>query len=230
MENSVRVLSTLALAGAVRALAEKYQAVSGARIDADFAPTVRLLERLKEGETADVLILTQEGLAGLVSAESVVAESCVDLARSYIGLAVKAGQPHPDIATEAALRTTLLAARSVAYSRLGASGIFFAKLIAKMGIEADINGRATIVPLGFTAERIITGEADVAIQQLSELKQVNGIEIVGSLPLHLQTPAVFSAGRMAASKNVAPSDLLLKFLASAEATPALLESGLERLA
>jgi molybdate transport system substrate-binding protein len=230
MENSVRLLSTLALAGAVRALAARYQAVSGARIDADFAPTVRLLERLKEGETADVLILTQEGLAGLVSAGSVIAESCVDLARSWVGLAVKAGQPHPDISTEAALRSTLLAARSVAYSRLGASGIFFAQLIAKMDIADAINARATVVPLGFTAERIATGEADIAIQQLSELKQVKGIEIVGSLPLHLQTPAVFSAGRMAASKNVAPSDLLLKFLSSAEATPALVESGLERLA
>ena len=230
MENSVHLLSTLALAGAVRALAARYQAVSGARIDADFAPTVRLLERLKEGETADVLILTQEGLAGLVSAGSVVAESCVDLARSWVGLAVKAGQPHPDISTEATLRSTLLAARSVAYSRLGASGIFFAQLIAKMDIADAITARATVVPLGFTAERIATGEADIAIQQLSELKQVKGIEIVGSLPLHLQTPAVFSAGRMAASKNVAPSDLLLKFLSSAEATPALVESGLERLA
>jgi molybdate transport system substrate-binding protein len=230
MENSVRVLSTLALAGAVRTLADKYQAISGARIDADFSPTVRLLERLKEGETADVLILTQEGLAGLVSAGSVVAESSVDLARSWVGLAVKVGLPHPDISTEAALRTTLLAARSVAYSRLGASGIFFAQLIVQMGIEKEINARATVVPLGFTAERIVTGEADVAIQQLSELKQVKGIEIVGPLPHRLQTPAVFSAGRMVASDNVATSDLLLKFLSSPEATPALIESGLERLA
>jgi molybdate transport system substrate-binding protein len=229
MENSVQVLSTLALAGAVRALAAKYLALSGARIDADFAPTVRLLERLKEGETADVLILTREGLAGLVAAGSVVTESCVDLARSYIGLAVKAGSPHPDISTEAALRSTLLAAHSVAYSRLGASGIFFAQLIAKMGIDKEINARATVVPMGFTAERLVSGEADLAIQQLSELKQVNGIEIVGPLPLHLQIPAVFSAGRLKASTNIVASDLLLKFLASAEATPALIESGLERL-
>jgi molybdate transport system substrate-binding protein len=229
MENSVRVLSTLALAGAVRALAETYRAKSGAQIDADFAPTMRLLERLKEGETADVLILTQEGLAGLIITGSVVATSSVDLARSWVGLAVKAGEPHPDISTEASLRATLLSARSIAYSRLGASGIFFAQLIVKMGIEKEINARATVVPLGFTAERIVTGEADVAIQQLSELKQVKGIEIVGPLPHHLQTPAVFSAGRMTASTNVAASDLLLKFLASAEAAPALTESGLERL-
>jgi molybdate transport system substrate-binding protein len=229
MENSVRVLSTLALAGAVRALAEKFRAKSGTRIDADFAPTVRLLERLKEGETADVLILTDEGLAGLIAAGSVVAESRVDLARSWVGLAVKA-QPHPDISTEASLRATLLAARSVAYSRLGASGIFFAQLIAKMGIEKEINARATISPMGFTAERIVAGEADVAIQQLSELKQVKGVDIVGPLPHHLQTPAVFSAGTMTSSKQVDAADLLLKFLASPEATPALIESGLERLA
>jgi molybdate transport system substrate-binding protein len=229
MENSVRVLSTLALAGAVRALAEQYQTNSGARIDADFAPTVRLLQRLEEGETADVLILTDEGLAGLVSAGSVVAESGVNLARSWVGLAVKAGEPHPDISTEAALRAALLAARSVAYSRLGASGIFFAQLITKMSIEKEINARATVVPMGFTAERIVAGEADVAIQQLSELKQVKGTEIVGPLPHHLQAPAVFSAGRMTGSKNVAASDLLLKFLASPEATPALIKSGLERL-
>lgn len=227
MENSVRVLSTLALAGAVRALAAKYLALSGARIDADFAPTVRLLERLKEGETADVLILTREGLAGLVAAGSVVTESCVDLARSYIGLAVKAGSPHPDISTEAALRSTLLAAHSVAYSRLGASGIFFAQLIAQLGIASEINARATIVPQGFTAERLLTGEADLAVQQISELKQVAGIEIVGPIPLHLQEPAVFSAGRLAASKKADQAESLLKFLASVEAAPALRASGLE---
>jgi molybdate transport system substrate-binding protein len=229
MENSIRVLSTLALAGAVRELAGAYTAKSGARIDADFSPTVRLLQRLNDGETADVLILTQEGLAGLASSGSVVADSCVDLARSWVGLAVKAGAPHPDISTEAALRATLLAARSVGYSRLGASGIFFAQLIAKMAIDKEINARATISPMGFTAERIVSGEADVAIQQISELKQVKGIEVVGPLPFDLQTPAIFSAGRMAVSTNVAASDLLLTFLSSAEATPALIESGLERL-
>jgi molybdate transport system substrate-binding protein len=229
MESSVRVLSTLALAGAIRALAEQYQARSGTRIDADFSPTVRLLERLKEGESADVLILTDEGLSGLIAAGSVAAESRVDLARSWVGLAVKAGAPHPDISTEASLRAALLSARSVAYSRLGASGIFFAQLIARIGIETEINARATISPMGLTAKRIVSGEADVAIQQLSELKQVKGIEVVGPLPHHLQTPAVFSAGRMTSSKQAVASDLLLKFLSSPEVTPALIESGLERL-
>jgi molybdate transport system substrate-binding protein len=227
MENTIRVLSTLALMGAIRSLAGRYEAAGGARIDADFAPTLRLLDRLRDGEVADVLILTREGLAGLATTGSVVAESCVDLARSFVGLAVKAGESHPDITTEAALRATLLGARSIAYSGLGASGIFFADLISNMGIAAAINARATIVPQGFTAERLVSGEADLAVQQISELKQVAGIDIVGPIPLQLQTPAVFSAGRLAASKKVDQSDRLLKFLASAEVAPALRESGLE---
>jgi molybdate transport system substrate-binding protein len=227
MEKIVRVLSTLALQGAVRGLAGHYQAQTGVRIDADFAPTLALLERLRAGEGADVVILTQEGLEGLVSAGTVVAASCVDLARSFVGIAVKAGAAHPGIATHAELRATLLGARSVAYSRLGASGIFFAGLIERMGISAEINARATIVPQGFTAERLNTGEADLAVQQISELKQVKSVEIVGPIPLDLQTPAVFSAGRLAASKLADQSDALLKYLASPEVAPMLRGSGLE---
>ena len=227
MGNSVRVLSTLALMGAVRSLAGKYEAAAGARIEADFAPTLGLLARLREGEAADVVILTREGLAGLAANGSVVAESCVELARSFVGLAVRAGAVHPDIATEAALRATLLGARSIAYSGLGASGIFFAQLIAQMGIAAEINARATVVPQGFTAERLLSGEADLAVQQISELKQVRGVAIVGPLPLHLQSPAVFSAGRLTMSNKVDQADRLLQYLASDEVVPALRESGLE---
>jgi molybdate transport system substrate-binding protein len=223
----VRVLSTLALKGAVLNLAARYEAQSGARIDADFAPTLALLDRLRGGEAADVVILTKEGLGELAAEASVVAATCVDLARSFVGVAVRAGRRHPDITTEAALRTALLDARSVAYSRIGASGILFAQLIDRMGISAEINVRATIVPTGFTAERLPTGEADLAVQQISELKQVAGIEVVGPIPRELQTAAVFSAGRMAASARPEQSDRLLKFLASSEAAPALREAGLE---
>jgi molybdate transport system substrate-binding protein len=227
MESVVRVLSTLALMGAVRSLAGPYQAQGGARIDADFAPTLGLLDRLRAGESADVVILTREGLDGLVSLGTVAADSCVDLARSFVGIAVKAGADHPDIATVSGLRATLLGARSIAYSRIGASGIFFAQLIESMAIAPEINARARIVPSGFTAELLVTGEADLAVQQISELKQVGGVEVVGPIPHHLQSPAVFSAGRLAASTRAAQSDALLKYFASPEVAPVLRESGLE---
>ena len=227
MENVVRVLSTLALMGAVRSLAGRYQAAGGARIDTDFAPTLGLLERLRGGETADVVILTKEALVDLAAKGTVVAESCVDLARSFVGIAVRAGADRPDIATESALRATLLDARSVAYSRIGASGIFFAQLIEAMGIAREINAHARIIPSGLTAELLVTGEADLAVQQISELELVPGIEVVEPIPRELQTPAVFSAGRLAASVRPVQSDELLRYLASPEVVPVLRESGLE---
>src|SRR5689334_7491657 len=223
----LRVLSTLALKGAVQALAGQFETTSGVRIDADFAPTLALLGRLRGAEVADVVILTREGLDELAREGRVVADSCVDLARSYVGLAVKAGATHPDIASEPALRAALLGARSVAYSRIGASGILFAQLIERLGIASEINARATVIPQGFTAERLVTGAADLAVQQISELKQVAGIEVVGPVPHALQTPAVFSAGRMAASVETVASDQLLRFLASPDVAPVLRESGLE---
>ena len=228
MAESIRVLSTLALKGAVQALAGQYQAVSGMRIDADFAPTLALLTRLRADEAADVVILTREGLDEITREGRVDARSCVDLARSWVGVAVRAGAPHPDIATEAALRTALLGARAVAYSRLGASGILFAKLIEQLGIASDINARAVIIQQGFTAEKLVTGEADLAVQQISELKQIDGIEVVGPIPRDLQTPAVFSAGRIVATKKPDEADRLLRFLASSDVAPALRESGLDR--
>lgn len=229
MASSVRILSTLALKGAVLSLAARFEAEGGARIDADFAPTLALLERMRGGEGADVVILTKEALDDLAAKGTVVAASCADLARSFVGIAVKVGAPHPDIATEAALRATLLGARSVGYSRLGASGIFFVHLIERLGIAAQINARAKIIQQGFTAELLVSDQVDLAVQQVSELKLVGGVEVVGPIPRELQNPAVFSVGRLAASNNVAPSDRLLKFLASPEAAPALRESGLEPL-
>src|ERR1700682_1542101 len=132
MKDIVRVLSTLALKGAGRGLAGRFKAAG-----------VGLRAGLRRGEGADVVILTREALGDLARLGTVVAESCVDLARSFVGIAVKAGADHPDIATEAALRATLLGAR-VAYSRIGASGIFFAQLIENMGIASQINGKARL--------------------------------------------------------------------------------------
>ncbi len=227
MKTTIRLFSTLALMGAIRNLADRFETETGTHIDPVFAPTVGLLERLRNGEPADVLILTTEALDDLAAKGTVAPESCVHLARSFVGLAVKAGAVHPDISTEDALRKTLLGARSVAYSRIGASGIFFAQLIEQMGIAPEVNARALVVPSGFTAERLVSGEADIAIQQLSELKLVAGVDLVGSLPLHLQTPGVFSGGRVAVSERAAQADALLKYLASPAVAPVLRESGLE---
>jgi len=224
---TLRVLSTLAVKGAFAELAARFQAAGGVHIDADFAPTLALLDRLRRGEAADVVILTREGLSEMLSEHRVAAASYVDIAKSWVGIAVKAGRAHPDISTDAALRTALTQARAVAYSRIGASGILFAELIARLGIAHIVDANAVIIPSGLTAERLLADEADLAVQQISELKQVAGIEIVGPIPRELQVPAVFSAGCMMATDKVVPSEQFLKFLGSPQAASVLREAGLE---
>jgi molybdate transport system substrate-binding protein len=224
---SLRILSTLAVKGAFAELAQRFGAKSGVKVEADFAPTVALLHRIRMGEAADVLILTREGLGEMLSEHRLAAASYADIAKSWVGIAVKAGRPHPDISSEAALRTALVQARAVAYSRIGASGIMFADLIARLGIAHIVNEHAVVIPSGLTAERLLTDEADLAVQQISELKQVAGVEIVGPIPHHLQAPAIFSAGCMLATEKVVPAEQFLAFLRSPEAAAVLREAGLE---
>src|SRR4030095_14183179 len=172
-------------------------------------------------------ILTREGLSEMLGEHRVAAASYVDVAKSWVGVAVKGGRAPPDLPTDAALRHTLVQARAVAYSRIGASGILFAQLIARLGIAHIVNAHAVVIPSGLTAERVVADEADLAVQQISELKQVAGIEVVGPIPRELQVPAVFSAGRMAITEEAAQSEQLLAFLRSREAAVVLREAGLE---
>ena len=227
MAAGIRVLSTLAVMGAMRDLSAAYQAQSGLTVDPDFAPTVALAERLRGGEQADIAILTGQGIDDMIAAGIMRPGTRTDIARSFVGIAVKAGSPKPDLSSVDALKAALLAARSVAYSRIGASGLYFAGLIERLGIAAAVNAKATIVSTGFTAERLISGEADLAVQQISELMVVPGIEVAGPLPPRVQTVAMFSGGLLSASAQPRAAAGLLRFLGSAAAAPVLRRTGLE---
>jgi molybdate transport system substrate-binding protein len=223
----IRLLATLAVMGAMRDLKALYEAQTGVPIEADFSPTVALLERLRAGEPADIAILTAQGIDDLTREGVMRPGARTDIALSFVGIAVKAGAPKPDIASVAAFRATLLSARCIAYSKIGASGIFFAGLIERLGIAAEVNARAVVVPAGFTAERVVSGEAELAVQQISELMVVPGIEVVGPLPAEIQTVATFSAGLLVGSKQVERASALLGFLASPAIAPVLRRAGLE---
>ena len=227
MPATVRLLSTLAVMGGMRDLCEAYRAHTGTIVEADFAPTVALVQRLQAGEQADIAILTAQGIDDMVAAGIMRPGSRTDVARSFVGVAVKAGAPRPDIGSVDAFKAALLAARSVCYSRIGASGLYFAKLIQDMGIADAVNAKATIASTGFTAERLVSGEADLAVQQISELMVVPGIEVVGGLPAAVQTIAMFSAGILTASSQPDATADFARFLASKDADPVLRRTGLE---
>ncbi|WP_338661808.1 substrate-binding domain-containing protein [Pararoseomonas sp. SCSIO 73927] len=229
---TLRVLSTLAVAGAMRALLPRCEAAAGMEVSIDFSPTQGLLARVRAGERAEAAILTAEGLDALVAEGVLDAGGRVDLVHSHIGLAVRAGAPRSPIGTVEALRAALLDAPSLVYSRSGASGIAFAALIETLGIAAEVNAKARVIPAGFTAEPVARGEAALAVQQVSELLAVPGIEVIGRLPEEVGTVAVFGAAPFSGlpADRAGAAGRLIRFLASGEAAPALVAAGLEPLA
>ena len=220
----IRVLSTLGVLGVVRDLLPLAEA-AGFRPEIRFDPTARLVAAIEAGERADIAILTAEGIEAQAAAGVLDGATRVDLCRSSVGVAVKAGTPHPDIATPEAFRAALVAAPTLAYSRAGASGIFFAGLIERLGIAAEVNAKATVIPQGFTAELAARGEVALAIQQVSELMAIPGVEIVGPVPEAINTRAVFTAALFAGTDARAAA--LLRWLAAALTPEALRAGGLE---
>jgi molybdate transport system substrate-binding protein len=226
----LKVLSTRAVQGALPGLVAGFERAVGARFDVEFGPTNALLERIEGGERADLAILTRAGIDGLTGRGILDGASTLDLVRSLVGLAVRAGAPRPDIGTAEAFKATLLAARSLAYSRLGASGVFFVGLIERLGIADAVNAKATVIPEGLTGELVARGDVEMSVQQVSELKVVPGVDIVGPLPLTLQTPTVFSAAVFAGSARADAARAFLQALTSAEAAAAFTAAGLEPVA
>lgn len=188
----LKLLSTMGVNGVLRVFGPRFEAAQSVRLDSTFQPTAQLLERIRAGERGDVAILTAEGLDALIAQGVVEARS--DLARSFVGVAVRAGAPHPDISSRDAFVATLLAARSVVMSKAGASGIFMAGLLERLGIAEAMREKSIILASGYTATLAASGEAEIAIQQVSELMVVPGVEIVGRLPSDLGGETVFSAG------------------------------------
>jgi molybdate transport system substrate-binding protein len=186
--------------------------------------------RLERGEPADVLIMVGYALGDLVKNGKVVADSRVDLVKSSIGVAVKTGAPKPDLSSADTLKRALLAAKSVAYSD-SASGVYVStEMFAKLGIADEMKDKARKIPATPVGEIVAHGDAEIGFQQISELKPVQGIDIVGPLPEPLQKITVFSAGIATASKEPEAGRALIKFLASPAARDAIIKSGLEPIA
>jgi molybdate transport system substrate-binding protein len=186
--------------------------------------------RLQRGEPADVVIVAADALDDLIRQGKVVAGSRVDLVRSVIGMAVRKGAPKPDISTAAALRRTLLEARSIAYSA-SASGVYLAtELFPRLGIADRIRHKATRIESERVGTVVARGDAEIGFQQVSELLPIEGIDYVGPLPAEVQRETVFSAGVAAGARAPDAARALIRFLASDAAGPAIRRSGLEPIA
>ena len=226
---SIDVLSTLALRGVLVAVSDDFRASTGLAVKTTYRSTRMALEAIAQGVTADVAIVTREAMADLVHDGVIAAGSTADLASCGIAVAVRAGAARPDIATVAALRRTLLDAKSIAFSRAGVSGMHFGRLIADLGIADEVRRKAHIGD-SFVGEVAARGDAEIAVQQLSELMAVAGIDIVGPLPDAVQKTSVFTAGVFSAAARAGGAAALIAWLADPRLAPVIAGTGLQQLA
>jgi len=187
-----------------------------------------IANRLKRGEIADIVIVADALQSQFVEEGLALAEGRMPVARSSIGLAVRAGAPKPDVSSIDALRRTFLEAKCIAYSASVSGQYLTTELIQRLGIADQVLGKCRHIGGGERTGAVVArGDADIAFQQISELLPVPGIAHITPLPPELQKVSVFSAAVGATSRNADLARSVIRFLASAEASSAILKSGLE---
>jgi molybdate transport system substrate-binding protein len=208
-------------------LAAAYERCSGVSVQVESVGGMDAAKRVQSGEPFDVVFLASDAIDKLVAAGRVVADSKVDLVLSPVAVAVRAGAPHPDIASEDAVRRAVLAAPSVGYST-GPSGVALLRLFERWGIAAELQGRIVQAPPGVPVGTLVAkGEVALGFQQLSELMHLEGIEVVGPLPEAIQIVTTFSAGVCTASQQGETVQGMLEYMASPEAAQAKRRHGME---
>jgi len=224
---TLTVLSTHAVKDVIDALGDALERAAGEPLSFSYDPSNVLKRRIESGEAFDVAFATRAALDDFARQNRVAAQSIVDLGRSGLGLSVRKGAVRPDISTAETFRRALLAARSVVRSRDGASGIYFGTLLERLGIADEMKGKIILGPSGRVAELAASGEADLAVQQVSELLPVQGADYVGPLPEELQLYTMFSAGIGARCKNGEAAAKLIASLRTAAAQALFKAKGLE---
>src|SRR3954470_22713557 len=228
----VRVMISGGLTAAYKALVPEFERATGHKVLTAYGPSMgtttnAIPVRLDRGEPADVLIMVGYALDDLVKNGKAIADSKIDLVKSPIAVAVKSGTPKPDISTADAVKRALLVAKTIAYSD-SASGVYVStEMFDKLGIKEAMEGKARKIPATPVGGIVARGDAEIGFQQMSELKPVEGIDIIGPLPDELQKITVFSAGIATVSKEQDAGKALIKFLASPAARAEIVKSGMD---
>ena len=225
----IKVLTAGAFKPVVVDLVPAFEKATGHKVQVDNDTAGALVRRVEGGEAFDVLVLTPGGLNDLAKKGKLAGDPPVTLAKVGIGVAVKQGAPKPDISTSEKFKAELLKARKVAMidpAAGGSSGIYLAKLFDQWGIGDTIKAKAVLVPGGLVATRVVNGEADIAIHQISEILAVKDAVLVGPLPDDIQNFTVYAGGVSAATKQAEAAKAFLKTLSGPEAANVLKTRGM----
>jgi molybdate transport system substrate-binding protein len=223
----IKVLSTHAAFEVLSELGPRLERSTGHRLSIKYDPTNVIRRRIDDGAAFDVAIVTRPVIDDFAAQGRIVADSCVDIGRSGLGLAVRAGAPKPDIGTIDAFKRALLTAESVVRSKDGASGQYFATLLERLGIAEAMRGKVRLGASGRVAELVASGEVTMAVQQIAELLPVTGAQFVGPFPPGLQVYTVFAAGIGSAATNRGAAATLIDALTAPSAWALYKAKGLE---
>ncbi|MGK6316377.1 molybdate ABC transporter substrate-binding protein [Neorhizobium sp. DT-125] len=227
MSGKLKVMSTLAVELALKQAILPAWEEAGNLVEVDWNPTGVLIERVRNGERADILIAIDSPIMSLAGEGILLRDTVRPIARASFGLAAKAGSSRPDISTPERFKAALLSARSVAYSLTGASGLHFQEVLDQLGIAEVVKKRAVTIDAGFTAEKVVSDEAELAVQQISELMSVDGVDVIGPFPAPFQKSTNFSAAVFSGAKNPKLAVAFIDHLTDAAAMKAYERSGLK---
>jgi molybdate transport system substrate-binding protein len=230
MPPEIRVLSSNILRGVLQEIAPQFERATACKLKIVYAPPGQIKASLMRGDGADVVLLGAPGLDEIRQQGLIASDSRMDIATNRIGVAVRAGAPKPDIGSVEAVRRTLLAAKSIVYTDPavgGRSGMHFAKVLDRLGIADQVKAKSILNDGSLSAALVARGEAEIAIQFISEIVAVQGAELVGPLPTELQEITVVAGAIAEGANDPEVAKALLDFLISPSAAAAIKASGME---
>ena len=226
----VKVLTSVALTSAVNELAPKYEQATGNKLDIGYSLIADIRKRMLDGETADVIILSRPVMDELDKLDKFAPGSIINVAGTPVALTIRAGAPKPDISTVDAFKQTLLAAKSIVYAdpaKGGAAGVYFARVVDKLGLAEQLKPKTILVPGAQAAELVAKGEAEIGVAQTSEIVPVAGAEVLGPLPGDLNSVTLFTAAIGAGTKVPDAAKALIAFLTGPVAKPVFAAKGFQ---
>jgi molybdate transport system substrate-binding protein len=225
----LKLLTAGAYKSVAQELAAEFEKKTGHKVTIENDTAGGVARRVAGGEYVDVVVMPPWAMGPLLG-NKLVESSAKPLARVGIGVAIKQGAPPPDISTVDAWKQSLLKARAIAYTDPasgGTAGTYLANLFEKLGIAAELRPKTVLVKGGLAGEKLLTGEAEIAMQPISELLAVPGTTVVGPIPLEVQTYIPYGGAVSTASRNQAAADALLLALADPRNLPILNKKGLD---
>ena len=223
----IKVLASAAVKEVLVELVPAFEKASGHKVNLVFSGTEAIAKKIADGEVVDIVFVAAPTIDKLIAEGKLLPGSRVDVVKSEIGVAVRVGQPKPDISSGDAVKNAVLAAKSVAYSS-GPSGFYVADLFKRMGIADQIKSKVTQTPSGVQVGDVISrGEVDLGFQQVSELLHHQGIQYLGPLPAEIQQTTVFSTGLHRAATEADAAKTMVKFLTAPESATIIKAAGME---